>query len=84
MGDDRMVAHNDGFIVNALTSIWQEEINGDQPFAQPRSANPVDATRHNDGMIVNEYIRAAHNNGIIVSASTSIQQEEMNGDQLSA
>ncbi len=32
-------------------------------------------------MIVNESIRAAHNDGIIFNASTSIRQEEMNGDQ---
>ena len=56
-------------------------MNGDQPSAQPRSANPVDTTRHNDGMIVNEYIRAAHNDGIIVGASTSVCQEEMNVNQ---
>jgi hypothetical protein len=56
-------------------------MNGDQPSAQPRSANPVDTTRHNDGMIGNESIRVAHNNGIIVDASTSVWQEEMNGDQ---
>jgi hypothetical protein len=76
-----MVAHNDGIIVDASTILWQEEMNGDQLSAQPRSANPVDTTRHNNGMIVNESIRAAHNDGIIVGASTSIQQEEMNGDQ---
>ncbi len=79
-----MAAHNDGIIVDASTSIWQEEMNGDQLSVQPRSANPVDTTRHNDGMIFNESIRAAHNNGIIVGASTSILQEEMNGDQPSA
>jgi hypothetical protein len=58
-------------------------MNGYQPSGQPRSANPVDTTRHNNGMIVNEPIRAAHNNCIIVNASTSVWQEEMNGDQLS-
>jgi hypothetical protein len=79
-----MAAHNNGIIVNASTSIWQEEMNGDQPSTQPRSTNPVDTTRHNNGMIVNESIRAAHNDGIIVSASTSIWKEEMNGEQLSA
>jgi hypothetical protein len=56
-------------------------MNGGQPSAQPCSANPVDTTRHNNSMIVNESIRAAHNDGIIVGASTSIWQEEMNGDQ---
>jgi hypothetical protein len=75
------VAHNGGIIVDASTSIWQEEMKGDQLSMQPRSANPVDTTRHNNGMIMNESIRAAHNNGIIVDASTSIWQEEMNGDQ---
>jgi hypothetical protein len=75
------VAHNDGIIVDASTSIWQEEMNWDQPSAQPRSANPVDTTRLNDGMIINESISVAHNNGIFVDASTSVWQEEMNGDQ---
>jgi hypothetical protein len=81
LGGDRTTAHNNGIIVNASTSVRQEEMNGDQPSAQPRSANPVDTTRHNDGMIVNEYIRAAHNDGIIVGASTSVCQEEMNVNQ---
>ncbi len=30
-GDDRTRAHNDGIIVNASTSIWQQEMNGNQP-----------------------------------------------------
>jgi hypothetical protein len=59
-------------------------MNGDQPSVQPRSANPVDTTRNNNGMIVNESIRVAHNDGIIIGASTSIRQEEMNEDQPSA
>ncbi len=83
-GDDRMVAHNDCIIIDASTSIWQEEMNGDQPSMQPCSTNPVDTTRHNNGMIVNESIRVAHNNGIIVGASTSVPQDELNGDQPSA
>jgi hypothetical protein len=80
-GYDRTAAHNDGIIIDASTSVLQEEMNWDQPSTQPRSANPVDTTRHNNGMTVNESIRAAHTNGIIVSSSTSIRQEEMNGDQ---
>jgi hypothetical protein len=76
-----MVSHNNGIIVNVSTSIWQEEMNRDQPSMQPCSTNPVDTTRHNNGMIINESIRAAQNNGFIVDASTSIWQEEMNGDQ---
>jgi hypothetical protein len=56
-------------------------MNGDQPSAQPHSTNPVDTTRHNNGMIVNESIRMAPNDGVIVGASTSVWQEEMNGDQ---
>jgi hypothetical protein len=83
-GDDRMAAHNNGIIVHASTSFRQEEMNGNQPSAQPRSVNPVYTPRHNDDMIVNESIRVAHNNDIIVSASTSIWQEEMSGDQPSA
>jgi hypothetical protein len=71
-------------MVNASTSVWQEEMNGDQPSRQPHSTNPVDTTRHSSAMIVNELIRAAHNDGIIVGASTSIWQEEMNGGQPSA
>jgi hypothetical protein len=59
-------------------------MNGDQPSMQPCSTNPVDTTRHNDGMIINESIRVAHNDDIIVGASTSIRQEEMNGGQPSA
>jgi hypothetical protein len=74
------VAHNDGIIIDASTSIWQEEMNGDQPSAQPLSTTPVDTSRHNNGMIVNDSIRVAHNDGIIIGASTSIRQEEMNGD----
>jgi hypothetical protein len=73
--DDRTAAHNNGIIVDASTCIQQEELNEFQPSVQPRSANPVGTTRHNNGMIINESIRAAHNNGI------SVQQEEMNGDQ---
>jgi hypothetical protein len=56
-------------------------MNGDQPSEHPRSTNPVDPTRHNAGMIVNESIRVANNDGIIFGASTSVWQEEMNGDQ---
>jgi hypothetical protein len=82
-GDDRMVAHNNGIIINASISIWQEEMNGHQLLMQPHSTNPVDTTRHNNRMIVKESIRVAHNNGIIVRAFAS-QQEEMNGDQPSA
>ncbi len=78
-----MAAHNDGIIVNASTSVWQEEMNGDQPSVQPCSTNLVDTARHNNGMIVNEFIRVAHNDGIIANASTSIWREEMNEDQLS-
>jgi hypothetical protein len=59
-----MGAHNNGIIVNASTSIWQQEMNGNQPSAQPCSANPVDTSTHNDGIIVNE--------------SISIQQEKIN------
>jgi hypothetical protein len=59
-------------------------MNGDQPSTQPRSTNPVDTTRHNNGMIVNESIRATHIGGIIAGAFTSVQQEEMYGDQPSA
>ena len=55
-GDDRMGAHNKLIIVNASTSIWQQEMNGNQPFAQPCSANPVYTSTHNDGIIVNEPI----------------------------
>jgi hypothetical protein len=51
-----MAAHNDGIIVGASTSIWQGEMNGDQPSTQPHSVNPVDTRRNNDGMIVNESI----------------------------
>jgi hypothetical protein len=58
-------------------------MNRHQPSAQPHSTNSVDTLRHNDGMIVNESIRVAHNDGIIIGASTSIRQEETNGDQLS-
>jgi hypothetical protein len=76
-GDDRTAAHNDGIIINASTSVWQEAMNGDQLFMQPCSANPVDTTRHNNGMIVNESIRAAHNDSIIVGASTSVRQEKI-------
>ncbi len=79
-----MAAHNNGIIVNASTSIWQDEMNGDQPSAPPHSTNPVDTTRHNNGMIINESIRVVHNDGIIAGASTSIRQEGMNGDQPSA
>ena len=60
-GDDRTAVHNDGIIVDASTSVWQEEMNGDQLFGQPPSTNPVDMTRHIDGMIINESIRVAHN-----------------------
>jgi hypothetical protein len=76
-----MAAHNDGIILNASTRVPQEEMNGDQPSAQPCSVNPVNTTRHIDGMIVNESIRVVHNDGIIVGGSTSVRQEEMNGDQ---
>jgi hypothetical protein len=54
MGDDRTEAHNNGIIDNASTSIWQQEMNGNQPFVQIRSANPVDTITHNAGIIVNE------------------------------
>ena len=56
-------------------------MNGNQPSMQPCSANLVDTTKHNNGMIINETIRVAHNNGIIFGASTSVWQEEMNGNQ---
>ncbi len=46
-------AHNDGIIVSASTSIWKEEMNGEQLSAQPRPAYPVDTRRNNDDMIVN-------------------------------
>jgi hypothetical protein len=57
-----MGLHNNGIIINASTSIWQQEMNGNQPSAQPRSMNPVDISTHSDGKIGNE--------------SISIQQEQ--------
>ncbi len=64
-GDDRMGAHNNGTIDNASTSIRQQEMNGNQPFAQPDSANPVDTSTHNNGMIVNEPISAQQEQSIV-------------------
>ncbi len=63
--DDRAGAHNNGIIVDASTSIWQEEINGNQPSAQPHSANPVDTSTHNDGIIVNEPISVQQEHSIV-------------------
>jgi hypothetical protein len=64
-GDDIMGAHNNGIIINASTSIRQEEMNGNQPSAQPRSANPVDTSTHNDGIIVNEPISIQQEQSIV-------------------
>jgi hypothetical protein len=70
-GDDRTGAHNDGIIVDASTSIRQQEINGNQPSAQPRSANPVDTSTHNDGIIVNEPIRIQQEQSIVTQAKSA-------------
>jgi hypothetical protein len=64
-GDDRTGAHNKLIIVNASTSIQQQEINGNQPSAQPRSANTVDTSTHNNGIIVNEPISVQQEQSII-------------------
>jgi hypothetical protein len=60
-----MGAHNNGIIVDASTSIRQQEMNGSQPFTQPRSANPVDTSTHNDGIIVNEPISVQQEQSIV-------------------
>jgi hypothetical protein len=64
-GDDRTGAHNNGIIDNASTSIQQQEMNGNQPFAQPRSANPVDTITNNNGVIVNEPISVQQEQSIV-------------------
>jgi hypothetical protein len=65
LGDDRMGAHNDGIIVDASTSIWQEIMNGNQLFTQPGSVNPVDTSTHNDGIIVNKPISVQQEQSIV-------------------
>ncbi len=40
-------------------------MNCKQPFAQPRSANPVDTITHNDGIIVNEPISVQQEQSIV-------------------
>ncbi len=64
-GDDRTGAHNNGIIVDASTSIWQQEKNGNQPSMQPCSANPVDTITHNNGIIVNESISVQQEQWIV-------------------
>jgi len=64
-GDDRTGAHNDGIIVDASTSIRQQEMNGNQPSAQPHSVNTVDTSTHNDGIIVNEPINIQQEQSIV-------------------
>jgi hypothetical protein len=65
LGDDRTGAHNNGIILNASTSIWQQEMNHNQLFAQPCSTNPVDTSTHNDGIIVNELISVQQEQSIV-------------------
>jgi hypothetical protein len=65
MGDDRTEAHNDGIINDVSTSIWQQEMNGNQLFAQIRSANLVDTITHNAGIIVNEPINLQQEHSIV-------------------
>jgi hypothetical protein len=65
LGDDRTGAHNNGIIMDESTSIWQQEMNGNQPFAQPRSANPVDTSTHNNGIIVKEPISIQQEQSIV-------------------
>jgi hypothetical protein len=64
-GDDRTRAHNNGIIVDASTSIWQQEMNGNQPSAQSCSTNPVDTSTLNDGIIVNEPISIQQEQSIV-------------------
>ncbi len=64
-GYDRTGAHNDGIIVDASTSIRQQEMNGNQPCAQPRFVNPVDTSTQNDGIIVDEPIRVQQEQSIV-------------------
>jgi hypothetical protein len=64
-GDDRTGAHNDGIIIDSSTSIRQQEVNGNQPSAQPRSANPVDTSIHNDDIIVIEPISVQQEQSIV-------------------
>jgi hypothetical protein len=40
-------------------------MNGNQPFAQPHSANPVDTSTHNDGIIINEPISTQQEQSIV-------------------
>jgi hypothetical protein len=63
------VAHNNGIIVGASTSVWQEEMNGGQPSAQPHSTNPVDTRRNNNGMIINESISVQQEESIVTQAT---------------
>jgi hypothetical protein len=60
-----MGAHNDGIILVASTSIWQQEMNGNQPSTQPCSMNPVDTSTHNDGIILNEPISLQQEQSIV-------------------
>ncbi len=62
LGDDRTGAHNAGIIIDASR---QQEMNGNQPSAQPRSANPVDTNTHHDGIIVNEPISIQQEQSIV-------------------
>jgi hypothetical protein len=40
-------------------------MNGNQPSTQPRSANPVDTSTHNDGIIVNEPLSVQQEQSIV-------------------
>ncbi len=40
-------------------------MNGNQPSAQPRSANPVDTSTHNNGIILNEPISVQQEQSIV-------------------
>jgi hypothetical protein len=40
-------------------------MNGNQPFAQPRFANPADTSTHNNGIVVNEPISVQQEQSIV-------------------
>jgi hypothetical protein len=40
-------------------------MNGNQPFAQIRSTNPIDTIAHNNGIIVNEPISVQQEQSIV-------------------
>ncbi len=73
--DDRMVADNEGIIVNTSTRVCQEESFWDQATMQARSTNPVDPRRENNGIIVNESIRIQEEESICCFPNQHCQGE---------